>query len=99
MSWAYPCDICSAKVCKKCLRKVASPVDEVQEAAAYMLYPLDTPENQVLILTISMKANTVFKVNWDEGGKKLSVCDSCVELLSHLGTVILMHIFSNNELS
>jgi len=69
MSWAYPCDICAAKVCKKCLRKVASPVDEVQEAAAYMLYPLDTPENQV---------------NWDEGGKKLSVCDSCVELLSHL---------------
>ena len=47
MSWAYPCDICAAKVCKKCLRKVASPVDEVQEAAAYMLYPLDTPENQV----------------------------------------------------
>ena len=59
MSWAYPCDICAAKVCKKCLRKVASPVDEVQEAAAYMLYPLDTPENQVVKITIFWKANAV----------------------------------------
>ena len=38
VSWAHSCDICKAKVCKKCLRKVCSPTEEYLDAAAYMLY-------------------------------------------------------------
>ena len=56
---------------------MCSPVDEWQDAAAYMLYPVDTPENA--------------QVSWEtwndksaDTNKRMSVCDSCVELLSHI---------------
>ncbi|CAG5099632.1 Oidioi.mRNA.OKI2018_I69.XSR.g16610.t1.cds [Oikopleura dioica] len=70
--WAHTCEICKSKVCKKCVRKVASPTDDILEAAAYTLYPVDTPENA-----------------WDstkrlERCRKLNVCDSCVDMLSHI---------------
>lgn len=73
MTWPYTCEICKAKVCKKCARKVCSPTEDPLEAAAYMIRPLDTPEN----------------TTWDprdlkRTAKRMTACDSCVELLSHI---------------
>lgn len=71
--WAYTCEICKAKVCKKCVRKVASPTDDILEAAAYTLYPVDTPEN-AWDSTKRLESRC----------RKLNVCDSCVDLLGHI---------------
>lgn len=76
LQWAYQCDICKAKVCVKCLRKVCSPIEDYQEAAAYTLYPVDTPENSVTWDSWADKSNNP--------SKHMSVCDTCVELLSHI---------------
>ena len=72
VTWPYTCEICKAKVCKKCIRKVASSAENPLDAAAYTLFPVDTPEN------------SSWAVNGPKGGKRMVACDSCVELLGHI---------------
>ena len=42
--------------------KVCSPIEEYQEAAAYTLYPVDTPENSVMWESWADKSNNPSKV-------------------------------------
>ena len=42
--------------------QVCSPIEEYQEAAAYTLYPVDTPENSVMWESWADKSNNPSKV-------------------------------------
>ena len=75
MTWPYTCEVCKAKICKKCARSVWSPTEDPLDASACALRPIsaDHPDNA---------ADDAFRKR--HGGKRMTSCDPCVELLQHI---------------